>query len=304
MISYFSNILYIVFFWLISLLRIIISVIFITLWERKVMSYIGLRKGPKKVGLVGIIQPISDRIKLFIKELGKPKISNKFLFWFFPLMSCFILFSVWFLFYFNNRIINFYLGIIGFLCCISLNVYVIIGGGWGRKRKFSFIGCLRGSAQSISYEVSLIFIIIIPCVFSYNYTLKNLFFKKKIFLIGLIILFFFWLIIILTETNRSPFDFIEGESELVSGFNIEYGAIQFVFLYLAEYGNIIFFCFFSSYLFIKLNKFFNNIFRLILIFFFIWIRSSLPRFRYDLLMELCWIVILPFSLFYIFIVFN
>ena len=300
----FNFYIYYIYFWILRLICVIVRVVFITLWERKIMSYIGLRKGPKKVSFIGFLQPLSDSIKLIVKELGKPNVSKFFLFWFFPLLSCFLLFSLWLFYYFNNRIIYFYLRIIGIICCSSLKVYILIGGGWGRKSKFSFLGCLRGSAQRISYEVVLIFIFFFPCVFSFNYSLDKIFFKNNIFFFGFFIIFFFWLIICLSETKRSPFDFIEGESELVSGFKIEYGALQFVFLYLAEYGRIIFFSFISGKLFFKNKKiFFSNIFSLLIIFFFIWIRSRVPRFRYDLLMELSWIIILPFVLIYSFLFF-
>lgn len=269
------------------------------------MRYIGLRKGPKKVRFIGLFQPISDSIKLIIKELGNPNISNSYLFWLFPLLSCLILFIIWLFFYFYNRIIIFYLRIIGLICCSSVKVYIIIGGGWGRKRKFSFLGCLRGSAQRISYEVILIFIIFFPCIYSFNYRTEKKFFKKKNIFFGYLLIFFIWLIVCLSETNRSPFDFIEGESELVSGFKIEYGALQFIFLYLFEYGRIIFFSFFSRNLFFNFqNYFFCKVLGIIIVFFFIWIRSSLPRFRYDLLMELSWIIILPFILLYLFLIFN
>ena len=287
-------------FWLLSLIMVLISVVFITLWERKVMSYIGLRKGPNKVSFVGILQPLTDRIKLLLKELGKPNISNILLFWFFPLLSSLILFFIWIIFYYEKRIIIFYLGIIGILCCASLKVYVLIGGGWGRKRKFSFLGCLRGSAQRISYEVVLIFILFFPCLLCYSYKLKKIYYKNKFLLLGWLIIFFFWLIICLAETNRSPFDFVEGERELVSGFKIEYGALQFVFLYLAEYGSIIFFSFFTGKLFFSFNTIIAKLLRIMIIFFFIWIRSTVPRFRYDLLMELSWIIILPFILLFLF----
>lgn len=293
-----------IFFWLIRIISILISVVFITLWERKVMGYIGLRKGPKKVSLIGLLQPLSDRIKLVIKELGKPNVSNYFLFWIFPLFSSFLLFSLWLLFYFENSILYFYLRILGVLCCSSFKVYIVISGGWRRNRKYSFLGSLRGSAQSISYEVVLIFIIFLPCIFSFKFRLDKLFFNNKKLVFGYMILFFFWLLICLAETKRSPFDFIEGERELVSGFNIEYGALQFVFLYLAEYGKIIFFSFFRRFIFFKSGLFLSNVFSVFIIFFFIWVRSTLPRFRYDFLMEISWIVILPFILIYIFLIFK
>lgn len=237
------------------------------------------RIGPSKNFLGGLIQPIVDGLKFFFKK-NKNLNKNLFLFFLGPLISFFVSFLIWSFFFYRRIKIK----IIFFLIFIGVNSYSFIITGWRRFSKFSYLGGIRASSQTISYEISLTLNLLIRIFFFNN--LKINFFKEFFFFL-IILNFIIWLIIILAETNRAPFDFREGERELISGFNTEYGSIGFVFFILSEYGLIIFFSYFIS---IILNI---NIFLFILIFFLI-IRSSFPRFRYDFLINLIWFKILPF----------
>lgn len=283
----------------------ILCVPFFTMWERKVLRYIQKRKGPKKVSYLGILQPVADGIKLIIKNSGRPRSSNKFLFLFSPFLKFFLMLVLWVLYPNIKPTFNFKLGVILFLCISSLNVYTLIGRGWGRKSKYRLLGSVRGAAQTISYEVNLIILIFFPCCTGLSYS-----FTSKIYSNSFLILIFFptlivfWLMTLIAETNRAPFDFAEGERELVSGFKTEFSSVPFVFLFLAEYGKIIILSFFSSVLFFSLCIL--TYVQIVLISFFImffilWCRGSFPRFRYDFLMEISWKVILPVSFLFLFV---
>nr|YP_009912620.1 NADH dehydrogenase subunit 1 [Obrimoposthia wandeli]QLJ92326.1 NADH dehydrogenase subunit 1 [Obrimoposthia wandeli] len=222
---------------------VLLSVVFITMLERKIMSYIQIRKGPNKVGFLGLLTPLADAIKLLVKYSFQPGNTNIFVFWTSSLFSVILLFTVWFFFPVGDSNNNFYFGLLVFFCVSSLNVYSNLGSGWGSNSKYSLLGSLRGAAQVISYEVGFIFLVFFLVVWVGNY---NLFFFNMFgffFWVVFSFLFFIWFMFCVAETNRAPFDFSEGESELVSGFNTEYGALGFAFLFLGEYGNIIFISF-------------------------------------------------------------
>lgn len=288
---------------LILIIFLLVGVAFLTLLERKVLGYIQLRKGPNKVGLIGIPQPFNDAIKLFSKEQTYPIISNYLIYYFSPVISFFISLLVWACLPYFIKIYSFNLGLLFFLCCTSLGVYTIIIAGWSSNRNYALLGGLRVVAQTISYEVrlSLILISLIFLIISFNIIYfiifqKNIWFIFVIFPLGLC-----WFSSSLAETNRTPFDFAEGESELVSGFNVEYRRGGFALIFLAEYASILFIRILFRLIFLGgdlYTIFFYFKIRFIA-FIFIWVRGSLPRFRYDKLMYLAWKSYLPISLFYI-----
>lgn len=280
--------------YLFLILCVIIGVAFITLIERKILGYIQLRLGPNKIFLIGLIQPIRDAIKLFFKEKFKNGVLNNFLFNFFPFFSLILIIIFWLFYDFNNCLNRNYRILLIYIIS-GLGVYVVLGSGWASNSKYALLGCYRGVRQIISYEVTIAFILlrIVSLVKSFSLNEIKLFIKRANRIIfPLFFIFFFWLIVVVAELNRAPFDFAEGESELVSGFNIEYGGGSFALLFLAEYGNI----FFLSYL--RIFFFFSKNFLLIifLIMGIIWIRGTYPRFRYDNLIFLVWKVLLPFSI--------
>jgi len=289
-------------YWFLSIIRVIIAVPFFTLFERKILSYIQIRKGPNKVGFLGLLQPIADGLKLVFKSFVVPFYSKLSIFFFSPLLSFLIMLLLWYIyiyFYFGK----FYLSIILFLCLSRTQVYTLLGSGWSRNSKYSLLGALRGAAQTISYEVSLIFILFLPCCFQNSFKINNFFFNYRFYFLLILLGLIMWVVSCLAETKRSPFDFAEGERELVSGFKTEYSAMGFACLFLSEYGRIIFISMFTRLLF-----FFNNFFFFIILgklfgFFFILVRGTLPRFRYDLLMNLLWKGFLPISIIYLLIVF-
>lgn len=243
--------------WLSVIISVVIIIPFITLLERKVLSYIQTRRGPKKVRFIGILQPISDGLKLVLKSMIINSRVKSFIFGLSPIFKFFIMLILFAIFvpYFPR--FSFNLGIIFYLCFSSLLVYSIMTSGWSSNSKFSFLGRLRGGAQIVSYEISLLTLIFFPCITSKRFNIglikRSFSYKWLVFFI----VFFFWLISIVAETNRSPFDFAEGERELVSGFNTEYRAMAFALLFLGEYGKIIFVRFFSSFLFFSKKFFFK-----------------------------------------------
>nr|YP_011021923.1 NADH dehydrogenase subunit 1 [Argas vulgaris]WQM44090.1 NADH dehydrogenase subunit 1 [Argas vulgaris] len=283
--------------YLLLLVMVLISVAFFTLLERKVLGYIHLRKGPNKVGFSGVFQPFSDVIKLFGKEVNFSHFMNFFMFLFVPLFSLWLMLMFWlnFLWIYNQLCVEY--SMIFFLCVSSLGVYVILWGGWSSNSKYALLGAFRGLAQVISYEVSLAIILISVVFFSGSYGVFDIMdFQNEFWLMwGCVNLMSVWLVSALAETNRSPFDLSEGESELVSGFNVEYGSYGFALLFMAEYGNIIFMSMISSLMFLGgLGFFCFNL--LVLMYLFLLVRGTLVRYRYDKLMSLAWSSILPFSI--------
>ena len=282
--------------WLIIFVKILIAIPFLTLLERKVLGYIQSRKGPNKVRYLGLLQPVSDGVKLILKELGTPKMAKVLLFWISPATSFLLMILAWSIFpsYFNYYSFN--LGAVFFLCIASLQVYTLLGSGWGSNSKYALLGSVRGAAQTISYEVSLIFILFFPCRMEFSYKIYYFLDKTYPFVVFLLPVFFIWIISCLAETNRAPFDFAEGERELVSGFKVEYSALEFTFLFLAEYGKILLMSFLTSVIFLPATKMQFILYGRLISFFFVWVRGSLPRFRYDFLMDMAWKIFLPVRL--------
>nr|UFQ24087.1 NADH dehydrogenase subunit 1 [Anopheles deaneorum] len=289
---------------LLLVICVMVGVAFLTLLERKVLGYIQIRKGPNKVGFNGLLQPFSDAVKLFTKEQTYPLVSNYISYYFSPVFSLFLSLLIWMCIPYLIKLYSFNLGVLFFLCCTSLGVYTVMIAGWSSNSNYALLGGLRAVAQTISYEVSLALILLSFIFLIGNYNFMNFYnyqsyiwFIFFCFPLGLV-----WLASCLAETNRTPFDFAEGESELVSGFNVEYSSGGFALIFLAEYSSILFMSMLFVVIFLggdiySLLFFFKLTF---ISFIFIWVRGTLPRFRYDKLMYLAWKSFLPFSLNYLF----
>nr|UFZ13757.1 NADH dehydrogenase subunit 1 [Sialis kuwayamai] len=285
---------------LVLVICVLVGVAFVTLLERKVLGYIQIRKGPNKVGFWGIPQPFCDAIKLFTKETTIPLVSNYLSYFMSPVISLFLSLVVWMIMPYLTLMYNFNLGLLFFMCCTSLGVYTVMIAGWSSNSNYALLGGLRAVAQTISYEVSLALILMSFVILISSYSLLDFYNYQKMFWFILLLfpLSLVWLSSCLAETNRTPFDFAEGESELVSGFNVEYSSGGFALIFLAEYSSILFMSMLFCLIFLGADTM-NLIFYVkltVLSFIFIWARGTLPRYRYDKLMYLAWKSYLPFSL--------
>nr|AIW06269.1 NADH dehydrogenase subunit 1 [Ephemerella sp. MT-2014] len=288
---------------LLLVICVLVGVAFLTLLERKVLGYVQIRKGPNKVGIWGIPQPFADAIKLFTKEQTYPVMSNYIPYYISPIFSLFLALVVWAVFPMWVGMYNFNLGLLFFLACTSLGVYTVMMAGWASNSNYALLGGLRAVAQTISYEVSLALILLsfVFLVGSYH-ILDFSKYQEGIWLIFLTLpLALMWFSSCLAETNRTPFDFAEGESELVSGFNVEYSSGGFALIFLAEYASILFMSMLFVILFLGSSIYaFSFYLKLVFLsFMFIWVRGTLPRFRYDKLMFLAWKSYLPAALNYL-----
>lgn len=286
---------------LIRLVLALLAIAFYTLIERKFLGYFHLRKGPNKVGLMGLPQPFADAIKLFVKEQAKPNPSNQTPFLFAPTIGLVLALLIWVIYPHSHQSFFIQFRVLYFLCVSRINVYTTFLAGWRSNSKYALLGALRGVAQTISYEVRISLILLRSLII-----LSTIDFTK-IFLYSWILFIFtplavVWFITNLAETNRTPFDFAEGESELVSGFNVEYRAGLFALIFIAEYANILIMSLFTSVIFIRTCA--EGITRdLVLILqtitlaiLFVWVRATYPRIRYDHLINLTWKRFLPLSL--------
>lgn len=286
-------------------IRVLINVAFITLIERKILGYTQNRLGPNKPSLIGLFQPIRDAIKLFSKNYVLGINIHKLIFYLGPGFALFLVLILWFLNpYFTLRV-NYEFGLIVLLIILALNVYPVILSGWSSIRKYRLLGRIRRVAQSISYEISLAFILIIFILFFSSLRLRKIILRKififPVFLIPNLILI--WILSALAERNRTPFDFSEGESELVSGFNTEYGRGGFAVIFIAEYGRIYFLSRITVYvIFGFFSLIFYSFFTRVLVFFWVWVRSTYPRYRYDILINLAWKRLLPLVLIFLILV--
>nr|QHB77345.1 NADH dehydrogenase subunit 1 [Hylomyscus parvus] len=289
------------------LIPILIAMAFLTLVERKILGYMQLRKGPNIVGPYGILQPFADAMKLFMKEPMRPLTTSITLFIMAPTLSLTLALSLWIPLPMPHPLINLNLGILFFLATSSLSVYSILWSGWASNSKYSLFGALRAVAQTISYEVTMAIILLSVLLMSGSFSLQTLIMTQEH--LWLIIpawpMAMMWFISTLAETNRAPFDLTEGESELVSGFNVEYAAGPFALFFMAEYTNIILMNALTSIIFLGPLHIMNfpelysiNFMTetLLLSSAFLWIRASYPRFRYDQLMHLLWKNFLPLTL--------
>nr|ASM41853.1 NADH dehydrogenase subunit 1 [Scaphoideus maai] len=287
------------------LVFVLVSVGFFTLLERKVLGYIQLRKGPNKVGYMGLLQPFSDGMKLFMKEQFFPMNSNYLIYMICPMLSLLQSLLLWILFPFYINCLDFKLGLVFFLCCSSLGVYGLMICGWSSNSLYSMLGCIRSVSQAISYEVSLSLILLCFFILIDSYNFMGFFLLKSSvwFMFISVPIFLSWISCCMAESNRTPFDFSEGESELVSGFNIEYGGGGFALLFISEYSSIIFLCLLTCLIFLysNLSSYIFYIELIFICFLFIWVRGTLPRYRYDKLMYLAWKCYLPLSLNYLII---
>nr|YP_010632899.1 NADH dehydrogenase subunit 1 [Knodus borki]WBP64571.1 NADH dehydrogenase subunit 1 [Knodus borki] len=289
------------------IIPVLLAVAFLTLIERKILGYMQLRKGPNVVGPYGLLQPIADGVKLFIKEPVRPSTSSPFLFLATPTLALTLALMLWAPMPIPYPVMDLNLGILFILALSSLAVYSILGSGWASNSKYALIGALRAVAQTISYEVSLGLILLSIIVFTGGFTLQvfNTTQETVWLLLPAWPLAAMWYISTLAETNRAPFDLTEGESELVSGFNVEYAGGPFALFFLAEYANILLMNTLSTILFLgashipsmpeltSVNLMTKAAFLSVL---FLWIRASYPRFRYDQLMHLVWKNFLPMTL--------
>nr|YP_010580914.1 NADH dehydrogenase subunit 1 [Entemnotrochus rumphii]UZT27099.1 NADH dehydrogenase subunit 1 [Entemnotrochus rumphii] len=289
----------------VSYVCVLISMAFLTLLERKGLGYMQVRKGPNKVGIMGLPQPFADAAKLFTKELTKPVVANWSIYFLAPALSLVLALVLWQLYPSSMSAGYYQWGVLFFLCVSSLNVYGTLLAGWSSNSKYALLGALRAIAQTISYEVSLALILLFSLFVVCSFDLKEIGSAGSTVWLSFLMLpiSFVWFVSCIAETNRAPFDFAEGESELVSGFNVEYSAGGFALIFMAEYVNILLMSLLTSFIFLGGSSMFfvGSDFFLVLkvIFFgfsFIWIRGSFPRFRYDLLMSLTWKGFLPLSL--------
>nr|AIG23552.1 NADH dehydrogenase subunit 1 [Pseudantechinus macdonnellensis] len=292
---------------LLYIIPILLAVAFLTLIERKVLGYMQFRKGPNIVGPFGLLQPFADAVKLFTKEPLRPLTSSISMFIIAPILALTIALTIWTPLPMPNTLLDLNLGLIFILSLSGLSVYSILWSGWASNSKYALIGALRAVAQTISYEVSLAIILLSIMLINGSFTLKTLSItQENLWLITTTWpLAMMWFISTLAETNRAPFDLTEGESELVSGFNVEYAAGPFAMFFLAEYANIIAMNAITTILFLgpsltpnfsHMNSLSFMLKTLILTFTFLWVRASYPRFRYDQLMHLLWKNFLPMTL--------
>nr|YP_138279.1 NADH dehydrogenase subunit 1 [Ichthyophis bannanicus]AAT07873.1 NADH dehydrogenase subunit 1 [Ichthyophis bannanicus] len=289
------------------IIPILLSVAFLTLIERKILGYMQLRKGPNIVGPTGLLQPIADGLKLFIKEPVRPSTSSQMMFIMTPMLALTLAMTLWSPMPMPSPILNMNLGLLFILSLSSLAVYSILGSGWASNSKYALIGALRAVAQTISYEVTLGLIMLSTILLSGSFTLYNFMYAQEPtwLLLPTWPMAAMWFISTLAETNRAPFDLTEGESELVSGFNVEYAGGPFALFFLAEYSNILMMNTLSTIIFFSPTQNFLSpettttnlmVKATLLSMIFLWVRASYPRFRYDQLMHLVWKNFLPLVL--------
>lgn len=275
------------------MVAVIIRVAFYTLLERKLLGYFQNRKGPNKPGIAGLLVPFGDAVKLGTKENNHPRWRNNLVYAVVPSLTLMITIVLWGVYPSGYETLTFKYSVLWFICVSSLGVYALLGAGWGSNRKYSMFGAVRAVAQSVSYEVSLAFLVVHWIIF-YQFTLMS----DKLMSIGpfLFTSIFILLVTTLAETNRTPFDFSEGESELVRGYNTEYRSIPFVFIFLSEYMSIVFISVIVRIIY-NITRYYDLFIYVIWwSMIYIWRRGTLPRLRYDQLIRIAWKRYLPLVL--------
>ena len=296
---------------------LLIAVAYLTLAERRVIGFMQLRKGPNVVGPFGLFQPFADALKLMAKETILPAGANKVVFLFAPMLTFILAIVAWAVIPFGDGLViaNINVGILYLFAISSLGVYGVIMAGWASNSKYAFLGALRSAAQMVSYEVSmgLVIINVLLCVGSLNLSAIVEAQRDMWFALPLLPMFVVFFISTLAETNRAPFDLPEGESELVAGYFVEYSSMSFALFFLGEYANMILMSSMTVVLFMggwlppfdifPLNVIPGPIWFILkimlVLFVFLWVRATTPRYRYDQLMRLGWKIFLPFSLLYV-----
>lgn len=281
----------------------LVNVAFFTLMERKVLGLRQSRKGPNKVAAVGLLQPFADAVKLFLKEFVTPYRGNRGLFLAGPAGAIFLVLLVWALAPLKNLRIRVFFSAVLLLVILRLNLYPLLIAGWASNRKYALVGAMRGVAQTISYEISLALLLLRVLRVFQGYELSRVLGEATPVTLGLIAspLVVLWLISCVAETNRTPFDFAEGESELVSGFNVEYAGGGFALIFMAEYARILFLSLLTVLVAAGGGVGAAHIGGIVgLAFFWVWLRATLPRYRYDLLINLAWKRLLPAALWTLF----
>ena len=296
---------------------LLIAVAYLTLAERRVIGFMQLRRGPNVVGPFGMFQPFADALKLMAKETILPAGANKVVFLFAPMLTFILSLVAWAVIPFDEGLViaDINVGILYLFAVSSLGVYGVIMAGWASNSKYAFLGALRSAAQMVSYEVSmgLVIITVLLCTGSLNLSEIVEAQRGMWFALPLLPMFVVFFISTLAETNRAPFDLPEGESELVAGYFVEYSSMSFALFFLGEYANMILMSSMTVILFLggwlppfdiwPLNIIPGPlwfILKIILVLFvFLWVRATTPRYRYDQLMRLGWKIFLPFSLIYV-----
>ena len=299
------------------LVPLLVAVAYLTLAERKVIAAMQLRKGPNVVGWFGLLQPLADGLKLFVKETVIPSGANKVVFMLAPMVTFVLALVAWAVIPFDEGVVlaDINVGIPYLFAIRSMGVYGVIMAGWASNSKYAFLGALRSAAQMVSYEISMGFVIVtvLLCVGSLNLTKVVMAQQTVWFAVPLLPMFVIFFVSTLAETNRAPFDLPEAESELVAGFNVEYSSMPFALFFLGEYANMILMSALTTILFLGgwLAPFGVAPFTWVpgpiwfaakisfVLFLFLWVRATFPRYRYDQLMRLGWKVFLPLSLLWV-----
>lgn len=299
------------------LVPLLLSVAYLTYAERKVIGAMQLRKGPNVVGPFGLYQPIADGVKLLFKETVIPSGANKVVFIAAPMVTFILSLVAWAVIPFDDGMVlaDINVGILYLFAISSLGVYGIVMAGWASNSRYAFLGALRSAAQMVSYEISIGFVIItvLLCVGSLNVSDVVRAQKDLWFAVPLLPMFVIFFISALAETNRAPFDLPEAEAELVAGYNVEYSAMTFALFFLGEYANMILMSGLTTILFLGgwlppidaapfnwlPGPIWFGLKVALVLFFFLWVRATFPRYRYDQLMRLGWKVFLPASLFWV-----
>jgi NADH-quinone oxidoreductase subunit H len=306
---------------LVVVVPLLLAIAYLTYAERKVLAMSQLRKGPNVVGWFGLLQPIADGLKMVLKETVIPSSANRVVFIAAPMITFTLAMVAWAVIPFDDKLViaNINVGILYLFAISSLGVYGVIMAGWASNSRYAFLGALRSAAQMVSYEVSIGFVLVtvLLCAGSLNLTEIVLSQRHVWYAIPLLPMFVVFFVSALAETNRAPFDLVEGESELVAGYFVEYSSMSFGLFFLGEYGNMILMSAMTSILFLggwlpplgiePFTGLWQHVWHglwfalkvAFVLLCFLWVRATFPRFRYDQLMRLGWKVFLPLSLFWL-----